>query len=363
MPTKALPPSASLDHLKHQAKDLLRGLRGGQISAFERARAFHPRLAGKSDAQIARAQPRLSDAQLTIAREYGYASWPRLRQVLSERAHHLLSLPHYDRLPDGPFKAALALMDAGAVQALARHLARHPGLVDERAQFEGVNYFTDPTLLEFLPENPVRHGGLPGNTLEIAQVLLDAGARRNLAALDSALLLAASGRVCREAGLQAPLLRLFCAAGANPQPALQAAVAHGEFAAAQVLLDCGAALDLPTAAALGQPEAVGTMMPRAAETERQLALAALHGRAQTVATLLQGGADPNRYNPPGGHSHCTPLHSAAFASHVATVRALLAGGARRDIPDLHHNAPALGWATHAGHADVVAVLESPIGDQ
>ena len=68
-----LPSHASLDHLKHQAKDLLRGLRANDPDAKGRALAHLPRHR-RNEA------PRLSDAQLIVAREYGYVSWPRMKE-------------------------------------------------------------------------------------------------------------------------------------------------------------------------------------------------------------------------------------------------------------------------------------------
>ena len=204
MPTKWLPDSANLDHLKHQAKDLLRDFRAGQMAAFQRVREFHPRFFDVADAEMPSRRFILSDAQLSIAREYGYASWPRLKDVIAERRYEDLRLSHKDRLPDGPFKQALDLMDMGDEVRLRRHLARHPGLVHETAFFEGGNYFSNPTLLEFLPQNPIRQERLPANAVAIAETLLEAGAKDNREAMNQTLLLAASGSLCRECGVQTP---------------------------------------------------------------------------------------------------------------------------------------------------------------
>jgi hypothetical protein len=64
-------PSLELEHKR--AKALLRQLRGGDPDALARARARHPALDTSSPQLIA-----LADAQLITAREYGFASWPRL---------------------------------------------------------------------------------------------------------------------------------------------------------------------------------------------------------------------------------------------------------------------------------------------
>src|SRR5689334_14542209 len=72
---KSLPFEASLPQLRHQAKDLLKEFRAGNQQAIARFREHHAR-ATKSDAV------RLSDAQFVVAREYGFASWPKLKQHL-----------------------------------------------------------------------------------------------------------------------------------------------------------------------------------------------------------------------------------------------------------------------------------------
>lgn len=362
MPTKRLPPAAHLDHLKHQAKDLLRDFRAGTPAAHQRLREFHPKLHGLPDSELAQKSLSLSDAQLAIAREYGYASWPRLKTVVAERTGVTPELIHNDRIEDGPFKRAVDFLDEGDVARLRAHLTAHPELVRARVQFEGDNYFTAPTLLSFVAENPVRQGRLPSKIVEVARVIVMAGCEP--AALEETLELVASGRICREAGAQGPLLQLLCENGAAPNSALQSALAHGEFDAAERLLDLGATLDLPAAAALGRKAGLIAMLPEAAEDTLQLglSLAALHGHAAIVTALISAGADPNRYNPQGAHSHCTPLHSAAFAGHSAAVRALVDGGAQDNIPDIHHGATARGWASHAGQAEIEAYLASVFQD-
>ena len=66
-PTRSLPERADLDQLKRQAKDLLRAAQAGEPGAVERL--------GRRPA------PRLADAQFVLAREYGFASWPRTESV------------------------------------------------------------------------------------------------------------------------------------------------------------------------------------------------------------------------------------------------------------------------------------------
>lgn len=70
---RPLPPRPSLEFEHKQAKALLRRLRRADPEALARARARHPGI----DASHPDAIP-LADAQLVIAREYGFTSWPRL---------------------------------------------------------------------------------------------------------------------------------------------------------------------------------------------------------------------------------------------------------------------------------------------
>jgi diguanylate cyclase (GGDEF)-like protein len=73
---RALPARPDLLQLKKQARSLHKALRAGSSEAFLRVAAQHPRVAAAGSAGSA--QCRLSDAQLTIAREHGFASWPAL---------------------------------------------------------------------------------------------------------------------------------------------------------------------------------------------------------------------------------------------------------------------------------------------
>ncbi len=174
----------------------------------------------------------------------------------------------------------------------------------------------------------------------------DAGARDNRAALNQMVALVASGRVPRESG-------------GDPNAGLNPALAHGEFDAARALLACGADLELSAAVALDLAAKVPDLLHAATQAQVQfaLALAALHGRTNMVGRLLDAGADPDRYNPEGVHSHCAPQHSAALAGHVDAVKALIAEGAKRDIADIHHDATPAQWARHAGHTDIASFLD------
>src|SRR3954468_21700744 len=193
MPTRRLPSRPELDQLKRQAKELVTEQRSGTLQACQRIREFHPKHAGALNDSIKAAPFTLSDAQLTIAREHGFASWARLRSGVRDGEAPGLHQRHHERVTDRRFRQAVDLLDDGDVEGLRRLLADAPGLATQRVHFEGGNYFREPSLLEFVAENPVRHDGLPPNVVDVARVILDAGAKSDARSVRSTLELVASG--------------------------------------------------------------------------------------------------------------------------------------------------------------------------
>jgi len=359
MPVRRLPSNPNLDHLKYQAKDLLKEHAARDAGAAQRIREFHPRFARASDVDIFAAQLKLSDAQLTIARESGFQSWARLKRHIEKPTRtDQLDLPHHERIEDATFRHAVYLIDAGDAAGLRVYLKQHPKLVHQHVAFEGWNYFHNPTLLEFTAGNPVRYPTLPKNIVEVAKVIIDAGAEQS--ALNETLILVATGSVPRECRWQLPLIDLLSDHGADPNSALHAAILHGELEAAHALILRGARIDLPVAAALGRIDDFRRLLPCASIDDRHLALAlaSQFGHVDVVRLLLDAGEDPNRYNPVGGHSHSTPLHQAAAAGNEEMVRLLVERGARLDMKDiLWHGTPA-GWAAHEGKSKVEQYLRA-----
>src|SRR5688572_4539852 len=76
MPTSKLPVRPSLEFLRKQSKKLVRGIVAGDAGAISRARA-----------QLPQAELPLSqrDAQLVLAREYGFPGWQELVKEVKQR--------------------------------------------------------------------------------------------------------------------------------------------------------------------------------------------------------------------------------------------------------------------------------------
>ena len=78
MADRHLPDNPDLDQYRRQAKDLRKALGSGDPAALDRLRQAHPQGAG--------ARPvKLADAQLVLAREHGFASWPLFAAELRTR--------------------------------------------------------------------------------------------------------------------------------------------------------------------------------------------------------------------------------------------------------------------------------------
>jgi len=265
-------------------------------------------------------------------------------------------------MTDNLFLEAVSAIDAGDVAALERLLSAHPELVRDRLDDgdQGEEYFRRPYLLWFVAENPIRIGKLPQNIVQVTRAILEAAERQGTLReqIDYALALVCSGRVARESGAQGELIDVLCDAGADPNGALMAALAHGEIAAAERLIERGAGLTLLAAVCLGREDDVARLARSASAEERQSAFAgaALYGQAQTLARLIGLGVDLNAYNPPGFHAHGTALHHAVDSGALDAVKVLVEAGADLGLKDHIHQGTPLDWAEYLQRAKIAAYL-------
>lgn len=363
-----------------QAETLLAAQRAGDPAALHLFHQKHPRFLDDKvkwlpksipDSEIRAAALTLEDARLAIARYYDFQDWPALAASVA------------DVSKDGPvfeFESAVEAVVNGDLAALQAVLRRNPDLV--RARSTRICCFDPPrhraTLLHYVAANGLEgyRQKTPPNAVEIARALLDAGAEPDAfadmyGARCTTLSMLVSSSHPAKAGLQVPLTELLLDFGANVDGAapeetwgspIRTALVFGMTDAAAELAKRGARIDLPAAAGLGRFEDAARLLPSASPEDRHraLVLAAQLGHAEIVRLLLEAGEDPNRFNPPGGHTHSTPLHQAALAGHLDVVRTLVEHGARLDIRDtLWHGTP-LGWAEHGGKTDVANYLRARV---
>jgi ankyrin repeat protein len=367
MALRDLPEHPDLDQLKRQAKELLQGHRDGKLSAAGRIVGHHPKLRDRPPIEVLREPFTLADAQLTLAREYGYPSWAKLKFHVDAGARLAGVVPHPG------FAEALAALRAGDAERLRALLRADPSLVQARSELEPpMGYFTGATLLHHVAGNPY-HAPLSPNVVEIARLLIEAGADVNAETIAnpggaSTMGLIITSAHCSEAGFSGELMDLLLAHGArldlkSPR-ALHDAIANYGFRAADRMIELGAHADLLAAAALGRMDLLhgffdgtGRLTNRPRKNRNPLSerdaigLAMLHAyvakRTEAVDLLLAKDGNWNMI----GVNNGTALHRAMSGGDRAMVERLVARGA--DLNDRNNPfcATPISWTDHVGHMD------------
>lgn len=88
--SRLIPQQPHIEVPKKQAQELLKQSKQQLPDALDRIRRHHQRFSLSDDSAIS-IQLKLSDAQLVIAREYGFGSWPQLkRRILDNKPAQLI---------------------------------------------------------------------------------------------------------------------------------------------------------------------------------------------------------------------------------------------------------------------------------
>lgn len=117
--SSSLPAAPSMEQLRKLARELLRDYQAGAPEAQVRIRDHHPR---PGDAF------RLADAQLVVAREHGFASWPRMKAYIDRVTIYGPDLRHPVETDIGYFEdRAEGLLSAhqGGVEEATQVFRRH----------------------------------------------------------------------------------------------------------------------------------------------------------------------------------------------------------------------------------------------
>jgi ankyrin repeat protein len=339
VPPVQLPVQPNLDHLRRQARDLLRAARAGDTIAVERMRAVSDRLT-------------LAAAQLAVAREYGFASWAKLKTEVQARSAELAKLAEEfcvasirdwtgraaRMLAARPELASYNLATAvvlGDVDRVRAALEADPGLATRTDAATGWTALHAACASQWNRLDPSREDGL----VAVARLLLDAGADPN--------------------GVVTGWRPLRCAVAGAPNAEI-----------ARLLLDRGAVPDdddLYLAGFGEDHESLRLLLSGPADISEiaRMALAApLSGNdAEGVRLLLEAGADPRRYlddaDAEGGSDTAHPfsvLYAAVRSDCSAEiVDLLLAHGAEPEAPGPDGRSPHA-LAVSKGRADLAEVL-------
>jgi hypothetical protein len=320
--SRPIPTRPNLEKDRKAAKALKKAHAQRAPEALARIREQHPRFRGSSDAELAAAAFKLSDAQLVVAREYGVESWPRwkalagflcadyaarvamfLEAALSDdprRSHELLA-----RAPELA-RADLHTASAAGDEARAREiLARDPAAATRR---DGPGNAEPIWTLSF---SNLNLGGRPTGEarVQIGLLLLRLGADPN-------------ATLTRESDF-----------GPFSASALYGTVARNQPGLTKALLEAGAdpndreslyhATEHPGAQCLRALLAAGARIPGSYALLRALD----RPDPEPARLLLEAGADPNEVGPQG---ESALQHAARRARAPATLDLLLRHGAAID---------------------------------
>src|SRR5262245_10377114 len=310
----------------------------------------------------------LADAQLVIAREYGFGNWSDLKRRV-EQARQI------ERIKPHPgFDAALAALNEGDVDRLRALLGADPSLVHARTNLDPpYGYFSAATLLHHVAGNPYRDKPLPANVVDIARVLLDAGADVHARTLGrnggSTMGLLVTGKQASDMGVTGPLMDLLLERGAHldlfKDDALDASLTNHSPRAAEKMIALGAKADVLAAAALGRmdllhgffdrngrllarPRRHGKEMPERDAIGLALLYAYVRGQRTAVDFLLEKHGNWNVI----GVNNGTALHRASWEGDLEMVKRLVAKGADISNRDNPFNSTPLSWAQHNKQQEV-----------
>lgn len=317
-----------LEQQRKRAKDLLRAHRRGDRSAAERVAGQLPRARRLAIDQVLALPLRLADAQLVIAREAGFASWPRMKR-------------HAERAGAGaedhvPLHAAVRDGDLAVVRDV---LAVGPEPWQTREAVELAIARDDREIVRALlahgawVDTAGRAFGRWGGGLHAALLLA-----RDLAMIEE-LLGGGASPAARDRDGRTPL----AIAVRTAHDAAAAALRRAGASDAAEVDDIDRALG---ACIAGAPP--GRLVGALRRSDHQhVAWAIRRGRTAALPALLALGLDPGIPDDDGA----TPLHLAVAAHAADAVDALVAAGAQVDATDYRGDTP-LALATRLGDAAI-----------
>jgi hypothetical protein len=167
MSDRRLPARPNLEQYKKQAKELVANSERGNFDALARLKRHHPRFNPLPEADIQRVGVSLTDAQLVLAREHGFESWPKFSKHI-ETVRLILDLASLE----DPIAAFIEMAcvprhgfhGSGTLEHAEMILARYPDVPTRNVHTAAI-LADEKTVRKFLssdPANATAKGGPHG---------------------------------------------------------------------------------------------------------------------------------------------------------------------------------------------------------
>jgi ankyrin repeat protein len=365
---RELPARPNLEQYEKQAKDLVRDSALGVSDALARIRRHHPRFHKLSEADIPRAQIALTDAQLVIAREHGFESWPKFAKHI-EMLHLIRSLASLDD-PVGAFIEVACVPRhswhaSGTLDHAEMILSRYPQVATANIHTAAV-LADESTVRGFLSRDPkdATAAGGPHGWDALTHLCFSRYLRIDKARSDAFL---RTARALLDAGASAKTGWYEMIDYPTPRPTFESAIygasciaRHAELT--RLLLEWGADPndeETPYHVPEGRDNTVMKIMLESGKLNEASLSCMLLRKAdwhdeEGLRLVLDYGGDPNLMP----HFGVNALHHALRRDNsLRAIELLLDHGADPQLKDSHGGRSAVVIAAHRGRGDVLALLE------
>ena len=356
MDANPLPAHANLEQYKKQAKDLLKAYRSADVETIRRVKRNHPRFEKLSEPGFQITKFALADAQLVIAREHGFESWPKFAKRIHEleRSSTAMSLEN----PVAEFIGAAIWH--GTLERADQILASYPQIAQNSIHVAAI-LGNDATVRRFIALDPAnatlkaapfdgdalvylclskylqRYKSRSAGFLRSATALLDAGANPNTGFMstgdypdfETALYGAAA------VADHAELTRLLLQRGGDPNDTETPYHSPESYdnAALHALVESGKLT----------PDSLTTMLLRKADVHDY----------EGIKYLLEHGADPNR----GTRWRVTAMHQALRRDNdIKNIEVMLKHGADPTLHSDLEGRSGIAIAARRGRGDALALF-------
>lgn len=354
MDARQLPARPNLEQYKKQAKDLLKAYRAADVQTIRRIKKSHPRFEKLSETGFEISKFALADAQLVIAREHGFESWPKFAKRIEELAFANSipsledpvaafieaaiwhgTLEHAEQILAAYPEIALSSIHVGAIlgddATVRRFIARDRANAIAKAAPFGGDALVYLCLSKYLRFDPSRSAGF----LRAATALLDAGADPNTGFWSTGEYPDFESALYGAAGVvhHAELTRLLLERGGNPNDNETPYHSPESYdnSALHVLVESGKLT----------ADSLTTMLLRKAD---------IHDY-EGMKYLLEHGGDPNRAT----MWRVTALHQALRRDNdVKNIDAMLDHGADPALHSELEGCSGIALAARRGRADALA---------